>query len=75
MGDRPPDQRDKARIERAPLERQRLLVPELVDCGAGAIERIEALAGVFRIETQPARGFRLDASVPLDGSGRYGEHG
>jgi len=37
----------KARIERAPLERQRLLVPELVDCGAGAIERIEALAPIL----------------------------
>ncbi len=37
----------KSRIERAPLERQRLLVPELVDCGAGAIERIEALAPIL----------------------------
>ena len=37
----------KARIERNPLERQRMLVPELVDCGAGAIERIEALAPIL----------------------------
>ena len=37
----------KARIERAPLERQRLLMPELVDCGAGAIERIESLAPIL----------------------------
>ncbi|MBM4052119.1 MAG: DNA mismatch repair endonuclease MutL [Planctomycetes bacterium] len=37
----------KARIERAPLERQRLLMPELVDCGTGAIERIEALAPIL----------------------------
>jgi signal transduction histidine kinase len=33
----------------------------------GMRERIEALGGVFRIETQPAQGFRLEASVPLDG--------
>jgi signal transduction histidine kinase len=32
----------------------------------GMRERIEALGGVLRIETQPARGFHLDASVPLD---------
>jgi len=37
----------KARIERAPLERQRLLMPELVDCGTGAIERIEALVPIL----------------------------
>ena len=37
----------RARIERSPLERQRLLVPELVDCGTGAIERIEALAPIL----------------------------
>jgi DNA mismatch repair protein MutL len=37
----------RARIERAPLERQRLLMPELVDCGAGAVERIEALAPIL----------------------------
>ena len=37
----------KARVERAPLERQRLLVPELVDCGPGAIERIESLAPIL----------------------------
>ena len=33
----------------------------------GMRERIEALGGVFRIETRPGQGFRLDASVPLDG--------
>jgi len=37
----------KARIERSPLERQRLLMPELVDCGHGAIERIESLAPIL----------------------------
>ncbi len=37
----------KARIEGAPLERQRLLVPEIVDAGPGAVERIEALAPVL----------------------------
>ncbi len=41
----------------------------------GMRERIEALGGVFRIETQPAQGFRLEASVPLDGPGRCGEPG
>lgn len=41
----------------------------------GMRERIEALGGIFCIETQPAQGFCLDASVPLDGSGRSGERG
>jgi two-component system, NarL family, sensor histidine kinase UhpB len=41
----------------------------------GMRERIEALGGVFRIETQPAQGFRLEASVPLDGPDRYGDPG
>ncbi|MBU6208388.1 MAG: DNA mismatch repair endonuclease MutL [Planctomycetes bacterium] len=47
----------RARIERSPLERQRLLVPELVDCGTGAIERIEALAPILErlgLECTPA---------------------
>jgi signal transduction histidine kinase len=38
----------------------------------GMRERIEALGGIFCIETQPGGGFRLNASVPPDGSGRYG---
>lgn len=41
----------------------------------GMRERIEALGGIFRIETQPAQGLRLDASVPLDGPDRCGERG
>lgn len=41
----------------------------------GMRERIEALGGIFCIETQAAQGFRLDASVPLDGSGRSGGRG
>lgn len=41
----------------------------------GMRERIEALGGIFRIETQAAQGFRLEASVPLDGPGRCGERG
>lgn len=41
----------------------------------GMRERIEALGGIFCIETQPAQGFRLDASVPLDGFERCGERG
>lgn len=41
----------------------------------GMRERIEALGGVFRIETQPTQGFRLDASVPLDGPDPCGGHG
>ncbi|NJD33977.1 MAG: hypothetical protein FIA96_03935 [Betaproteobacteria bacterium] len=39
----------------------------------GMRERIEALGGMFCIETQPAQGFRLDASVPLDRPERCGE--
>lgn len=38
----------------------------------GMRERIEALGGVFCIEAQPGQGFRLNASVPPDGSGRHG---
>lgn len=41
----------------------------------GMRERIEALGGDFRIETQPAQGFRLEARVPLDRPGRCGEPG
>jgi signal transduction histidine kinase len=41
----------------------------------GMRERIEALGGIFCIETQPAQGFRLDASVPLDGPDPCGERG
>lgn len=41
----------------------------------GMRERIEALGGIFRIETQPALGFRLDASVPLEGPEHRGERG
>ncbi len=41
----------------------------------GMRERIEALGGVFRIETQPAPGFRLEASVPLEGPEHCGERG
>lgn len=41
----------------------------------GMRERIEALGGIFCIETHPAQGFRLDASVPLDGPHRCGERG
>lgn len=32
----------------------------------GMRERVEALGGAFRIESQPARGFRIEASVPFD---------
>lgn len=32
----------------------------------GMRERIEALGGAFRVESQPARGFRLEASVPFE---------
>lgn len=38
----------------------------------GMRERIEALGGFLGIETQPGQGFRLNASVPPDGSGRCG---
>jgi signal transduction histidine kinase len=41
----------------------------------GMRERIEALGGTFRIETQPAQGFRLDARVPLVGADPCGERG
>ena len=36
----------------------------------GMRERIEALDGTFSIRTQPARGFRLEACVPMHGTGR-----
>jgi signal transduction histidine kinase len=41
----------------------------------GMRERIEALDGTFSIRTQPARGFRLEACVPLLGTGRGGARG
>jgi two-component system, NarL family, sensor histidine kinase UhpB len=41
----------------------------------GMRERIEALGGIFRIESQPAQGFRLEASVPLDGPDACGGRG
>lgn len=39
----------------------------------GMRERIAALGGAFSIRTQPAQGFRLEACVPLHGTGRSGE--